>query len=218
MTIAALQRRNMVESQVRPSDVTDRRVTAAMTAIPREKFVPGHLAALAYSDENLDVGGGQTMLAPSTLARLVQLADVEAGDSVLVIGGSCGYAAAIVAQLAAKVVALLPAANAAAEAAKICSELGIANVTAVHGILAAGWAEKAPFNVIVIEGGVEAVPEPLTAQLGDGGRLVAVEVESGLGHAFLLHKKSQLLSRRDAFQAAAALLPGFEAPKPAFVF
>jgi protein-L-isoaspartate(D-aspartate) O-methyltransferase len=218
MTIAALQRRNMVESQVRPSDVTDRRVTAAMTAIPREKFVPGHLAAFAYSDENLDVGDGQTMLAPSTLARLVQLADIEAGDSILVIGGSCGYAAAIVAQFAANVVALLPSAKAAADVAQVCSELAIANMTAVHGKLADGWVEKAPFDVIVIEGGVEAVPEPLTAQLAEGGRLVAVEVERGVGHAFLLHKRSQMLARRDAFQATAPLLPGFEAPKPAFVF
>lgn len=218
MTIAALQRKNMVESQVRPSDVTDRRVTAAMTAIPREKFVPGHLATLAYSDENLDVGDGRAMLAPSTLARLVQLADVETGDTVLVVGGSCGYAAAVIAQFAAKVVALLPAAKVAADVAKVCSELGIANVTAAHGELAAGWAEKAPFDVIVIEGGVEAVPEPLTAQLAEGGRLVAVEVERGVGHAFRLHKTAQLLARRDVFQATAALLPGFEASKPAFVF
>ena len=218
MTIAALQRKNMVESQVRPSDVTDRRVTAAMTAIPREKFVPPPLRSLAYSDENLDVGDGRTMLAPSTLARLVQLADVEAGDAVLVIGGNCGYAAAVIAQFAARVVALLPAAAVAADVTEVCSELGIANVTAVHGELAAGWVEKAPFDVIVVEGGVEAVPQPLTAQLAEGGRLVAVEVERGVGHAFLLHKRSQLLARRDAFQAAAALLPGFEAPKPAFVF
>jgi protein-L-isoaspartate(D-aspartate) O-methyltransferase len=84
--------------------------------------------------------------------------------------------------------------------------------------LSAGWQAAAPYDVIIIEGGVESVPERIAAQLAEGGRLVAVEVERGLGHAFMLRKTADLLARREAFQAAAPLLPGFEAPKPAFVF
>jgi protein-L-isoaspartate(D-aspartate) O-methyltransferase len=158
------------------------------------------------------------MLPPSTLAKLVQLADINSGDKALVIGGSCGYAAAIAAQLAGQVVALLPDDAAATALSDTCVSLGIANVSAVSGRLSEGWQAAAPYGVIIIEGGVESVPERIASQLAEGGRLVAIEVERGLGHAFLLHKNANLLARREAFQAAAPLLPGFEAPKPAFVF
>jgi protein-L-isoaspartate(D-aspartate) O-methyltransferase len=218
MADAALQRKNMVESQVRPSDVTDRRITAAMTAIPRERFLPERLAKFAYSDENLTVGPGRVMLPPSTLARLVQLADINPGDKALVIGGCCGYAAAITAQLADHVVALLPDDSSASQLSDACASLAIVNVSAISGSLVDGWQARAPYGVIIVEGGVESVPERITAQLAEGGRFVAIEVERGLGHAFLLHRRADLLARREAFQAAAPLLPGFEAPKPAFVF
>jgi protein-L-isoaspartate(D-aspartate) O-methyltransferase len=157
MADAALQRKNMVESQVRPSDVTDRRITAAMAKIPRERFLPARLTAFAYSDETLNLGPGRVVLAPSTFARLLQLAEIDAKNNVLVIGG-CGYAAAIVAEMAATAVALLPDGQAAANVSEIFSAIGTANVTVVNGELAAGWKAKAPYDVIVIEGGVEAVP------------------------------------------------------------
>lgn len=218
MTDTVLQRRNMVESQVRPSDVTDRRITAAMTAVPREAFLPEGLAKFAYSDETLTLSSGAAMLAPSILAKLVQLADVGDGDTVLVVGGAAGYAAAIVAKFAKTVVALLPDETSAADVRGACSKLGITNVTAVAGAMANGWASLAPYGAIIIEGGVETVPDALTALLRDGGRLAAIEIERGLGHAFVIHKNGAFLARRDAFQAAAPLLAGFAAPKPAFVF
>jgi protein-L-isoaspartate(D-aspartate) O-methyltransferase len=218
MADTALQRKNMVESQVRPSDVTDRRIMAAMSTIPREIFIPDRLAKFAYSDETLSLGPNAVMLSPSTLARLVQLADINPGDNVLVIGGAAGYAAAIVARLAKTVVALLPDSNAASEAANAFRKAGVDNVTAAAGDLAQGWAARAPYAAIVVEGGVEAVPDVLKEQLGEGGGLAAIEVERGLGHAFLLQKTGQLVVRRDAFQATAPLLHGFESPKPAFVF
>ncbi len=218
MADAALQRKNMVESQVRPSDVTDRRITAAMMAIAREKFVPGNLASFAYSDENISLGDGRVMLSPRVLAKLVQLADVEASSSVLVVGGSSGYAAALLAQFAASVVALLPDEASATAARDAWAAAGISNATAVVGPLASGWPGKASYDVILIEGGVEAVPDALTSQLRDGGRLAAIAVDRGLGRAFVLHKQAGVATRRDAFQAAAPLLPGFEAGRSAFVF
>jgi protein-L-isoaspartate(D-aspartate) O-methyltransferase len=218
MADTALQRKNMVESQIRPSDVTDRRITAAMSAVPREAFVPGGLAKFAYSDEPLDVGADAVMLSPSVLARLVQLAEIEPRDTALVIGGCAGYAAAVVGQIAKSVVALLPDATAAATASGALRGIGAGNVTVAAGALAEGWKAQAPYSVIVVEGGVEAVPEALKSQLADGGRFIAIEVERRLGHAFLLQKTGNFFVRRDAFQAAAPLLPGFAAPKPAFVF
>ena len=218
MSDTALQRKNMVESQVRPSDVTDRRITAAMMKISRERFVPSHLASFAYSDETLTIAANQAMLAPRLLAKLMQLAEAEAGDKALVVGGSCGYAAAVLAQLVAKVVALLPDGETASAAAEALSAVGVDNVETTAGALTAGWPAKASYDVILIEGGVETVPDALRNQLGDGGRLVAIGVGGDIGHAFLLHKRGKLIARRDAFQASAPLLPGFEAVRPAFVF
>jgi protein-L-isoaspartate(D-aspartate) O-methyltransferase len=218
MSDTALQRKNMVESQVRPSDVTDRRITAAMMAIPRDRFLPPPLASFAYSDETLMVAANRAMLAPRLLAKLVQLAEVEASDKALVVGGCCGYAAAIVAQLAAKVVALLPDGETASATAAVLSAVGIDSVETVAGALTAGCPAKAPYDVILIEGGVETVPDALQNQLADGGRLVAVGVDCAVGRAFLLHKSHTLIARRDAFQASAPLLPGFEAARSSFVF
>jgi protein-L-isoaspartate(D-aspartate) O-methyltransferase len=216
MANATLQRKNMVEGQVRTSDVTDRRIPAAMMAIPREAFLHGSLAALAYSDENLTIAPGQVMLAPRILAKLVQLAAIEDGDTALVIG--TGYAAAVVARLAETVIALLPDSKAAAAASEALAGLGITNVSAIATAPASGYAARAPYDVILIEGGVESVPEVIQEQLRNGGRLVAIGVERAIGQAFLIHKIGGVAARRPDFQAGAPLLPGFEVVRPAFVF
>ncbi len=217
MADAVLQRKNMVESQIRPSDVTDRRITAAMTAVPREKFLPARLASLAYSDESLTTGPGREILPPRVLAKLVQLAELDASDNVLVISAS-GYAAALVAELAGKTIALLTDDDSMKAANEAFASLAIGNVAAVAGPAAAGWQPNAPYDVILIEGGIQTVPDALKSQIRENGRLVAVAMDDRLGRAVLLHKRAGLFARRDAFQAAAPLLPGFAEARPAFVF
>ncbi|WP_045835771.1 protein-L-isoaspartate O-methyltransferase [Hyphomicrobium sp. 99] len=217
MADVALQRRNMVESQVRPSDVTDRRIMAAMTAIPRETFLPARLASLAYSDERLTIAPEREALPPRVLAKLIQLAELEAGDNVLVISAS-GYAAALVTQMANKVVALF-ADNEEAKAAKEAyASLAIGNVAAVAGAAASGWPAGAPYDVVLIEGGIEKVPRAIEDQLRENGRLVSISLNDKIGRAVLMHKRGGLFARRDAFQAAAPLLSGFAEARPAFVF
>ncbi|MFT3731346.1 MAG: protein-L-isoaspartate O-methyltransferase [Hyphomicrobium sp.] len=218
MTNAALQRKNMVESQIRPSDVTDRRITAAMTVIPREAFLPARLANFAYSDQILTIVPGREVLAPCVLARLIQLAEIADSDSVLVIS-EAGYAAAIVAQLAAKVTALLPDEATADLARTAFNASPLNNVVAVVGSAASGWPQSAPYDIIVVEGGVEQVPDSLKAQLRDGGRLVAIDTSDRVGHAIELHKQRDgIFARRESFQATALPLPGFTETRPAFVF
>jgi protein-L-isoaspartate(D-aspartate) O-methyltransferase len=217
MADAALQRKNMVESQIRPSDVTDRRITAAMMAIPREKFLPARLADLAYSDENLTVGQGREILSPRVLAKLIQLAEFDAKDNVLVIS-EAGYAAAVIAELAGSVVTLFTDSEGAAAATDAFASLAIANASAAVGAAASGWQPKAPYDVVFIEGGIETVPDSLKTQIRDNGRLIAVGMDDNIGRAVVLHKRGELLARRDAFQTAAAVLPGFKEAKPAFVF
>jgi protein-L-isoaspartate(D-aspartate) O-methyltransferase len=216
MTDAVLQRKNMVESQVRPSDVTDRRITAAMMALPRELFVPANFAALAYMDEALTFAPGRALLAPREFARLVQLAAIEPDDRVLVIGGSGGYGAAVLSRLAARVVSLDADAAATKSAEALLERVGAGNVQAVCGPLNQGWQADAPYNAIVIEGRVGAVPEMLFEQLTGGGRLAVIETDGGVGRAILYKNVNGTIARRVAFESAAPELPGFERQKAGF--
>lgn len=214
---SALQRENMVESQIRPSDVTDRRITSAMREITRESFVPAALAALAYMDDALAVAPGRSQMAPRVFARLLQLADIEAGQKVLIVGALFGYSAAVASSMARHVVALDLNAAAVKVAAEALRVHGIANVTTVSGPLTEGWQALAPYDVILIEGAVEQVPLKLMEQLAVTGRLVAIELAGGVGRAIVLQKSGNdgkgSVSRRIAFDASAQLLPGFEQAK-----
>ncbi|MEQ1651290.1 MAG: protein-L-isoaspartate O-methyltransferase [Hyphomicrobium sp.] len=221
MSNSALQRKNMVESQVRPSDVTDRRITTAMQDVAREKFVPPALASLAYMDDPLAVAPGRSLMAPRTFARLLQLADVQQTDKVLIVGALSGYSAVVMAAMARDIVALDADAGFAAAAKTALSERSVTNVTLATGALESGWAANAPYDVIFVEGGLERVPDALTAQLAATGRMVGIENSGGVGRAVVLQKTgatgAETLSRRVAFEASAACLPGFERAK-AFAF
>jgi protein-L-isoaspartate(D-aspartate) O-methyltransferase len=223
MTDRALQRLNMVESQIRPSDVTDRRILRAMAEIPRERFVPEALADLAYMDELLPVYApvaGQkspqrALLSPRTFAKLIQLAVIAPTDSILDVGSGRGYSAAVLARLGGSVAALECDETLAAAARAALDGDPIISITA--GPLEAGLPSRAPFDVIVLEGGVDAPPATLLAQLGPGGRLVAVLRGNGIGQATVWRRTGDHLGRTTAFEAAASPLPGFERPH-AFVF
>lgn len=217
MVDIALQRKNMVESQVRPSDVTDRRITGAMQDVPRERFVPAALASLAYMDEALTVSPGRSLMAPRTFARLLQLGDVRDGDKVLIVGALQGYSAAVIARLAREVVALDCDGAAGTASKALLAERGVSNVTIVTGPLERGWTAGAPYDLIFVEGAVPEIPKALSDQLAEHGRMVAIEAAAGMGRAVVVSKvggkDASMLSRRVAFEAAASGLPGFELPK-----
>ncbi len=223
MVDAVTQRKNMVESQVRPSDVTDRRIIAAMAEIPREEFVPATLRALAYMDQDIALGGQQStalqrgLMAPRTFAKLIQLAQIEPNDVVLDVGCTTGYSAAVLAKLAETVVALESDPELAETASKCLSKLALDNVVVVSGDLAAGYPTEGPYDAIVIGGSVAKIPHALLDQLKDGGRLVAVTANSDISRAQVYYRFGELFDSRDAFEADAPVLPGFDAPK-AFVF
>ena len=167
-------RRMMVDGQIRPSDVTDRDLIAAMLAVPRERFVPPELASVAYLDRDLPVDDRRMLLKPMVLARLIQAAEVGADDRVLDVACGTGYSSAILARLAAMVVALEDDPARERRCAKTLAQLGIPNVTTVCGPLDAGWSALAPYDVILVNGAFEVEPQELFAQLKEGGRLVGV--------------------------------------------
>jgi protein-L-isoaspartate(D-aspartate) O-methyltransferase len=213
-----MQRLNMVESQVRPSDVTDRRLMRAMLDLPREAFVPVWARAIAYSDEDVAVSrnrGGRparTMLAPRTLAKLIQAAEVQGGDRVLDIGCATGYSTAVLAHLAGEVIGLEEDVDLAVAARAALQAARLTNARIEQGALPQGWVAAAPYDVILMNGGVSEVPGNLLAQLKDGGRLVAVITRSGnFGTARVQTKRGGASSQKTAFDAGASPLPGFEA-------
>lgn len=219
----ATARRKMVDNQARPNGVTDPRLIAAMLETPREQFVPAEAAATAYADLDVAIargGAGQGvrfLLKPLTIARLLQAADVRESDHVLEVACGTGYASALLARLAASVVALDSDAALVDQAARTLANLGASNVSAVSGPLPAGWPAGAPYDLIVVNGAVEAAPETLFGQLKDGGRLVAIEGGRTLGKIMLYRRTADDVSGRSAFDAAAPALAAFAKPK-AFVF
>jgi protein-L-isoaspartate(D-aspartate) O-methyltransferase len=209
------QRINMVESQVRPSDVTDRRIIRAMLEVPREAFVPASLKALAYMDEAVPVveadGTRQArcLLAPRTFAKMVQLAEIGPDAVVLDVGCASGYSTAVLARLAKSVVAVEVDTALATRANETLRRLGVGNATVIGGALEKGAASHAPFDAILLQGAVPRIPEELLEQLKDGGRLVAVIADGTFGRAQLWRRTGKLYDPRPAFDAGAQPLPGF---------
>lgn len=214
----ATARMNMVESQIRTNRVTDARILAAFETLPRERFVPADRQSVAYIDEDLKIAENRYLMEPMVLARLISAADVRASDLVLVIGSETGYAAAVMASLAATVVVLESDEELAAKAEKNLADLSVDNAVIVRGKLQQGYPKQCPYDVILINGGVEEVPERIRDQLADQGRLVTVERHSqGLGKAILIERFADAFGRRTLFDAATPVLPAFEKEKR-FVF
>ena len=217
MTVFAAARRRMIEGQLRPNKVTDERVLGAFARIRRELFVPEPLRAAAYVDEDLPLGGGRFAMEPMVAARLIQALKPERPDTALVVGAGTGYEAALLGVMVRSVVALEEDPQLARAARAALVEEGIAAVSVVEGPLAAGWRTRAPYNLMLFGGAAAVLPEEITAQLADGGRLAAVVRASVVGRATLLVRASGVTSRRVLFDAATPVLSGFAA-KPAFVF
>jgi protein-L-isoaspartate(D-aspartate) O-methyltransferase len=215
MTDFAAARRNMVDGTIRTADVTNLRLLSAFQETPRELFVPAKSAELAYVDFDLPVATHRFLMKPRVLAKMLQVADIKATDRALAVGCATGYGAAILSRVAAQVVALEEDAALARTAREALADR--ANVEVVSGPLAAGWAASAPFDVIVVEGASEVVPEALLRQLRDGGRLLCVLGGDAAAKAMLYLRTGGDVGGRAVFDAAAPVLPGFARPL-AFAF
>lgn len=204
------RRRMMVDTQVRPSDVTEFPIIDAMLNIPREAFVPRDRVEAAYASEDVDLGEGRVLLDPRVFAKMLDALNLTNEDLVLDVGVGFGYSAAVVARIAEAVVAVEDDEDRADEAQALLSEYHADNVVLHQGPLTEGAAEHGPYDAILIEGGVEVVPEALTAQLKEGGRMAVIFMENALGTVRIGHKVDGRISWRFAFNGTAPVIQGFE--------
>lgn len=199
----------MVDTQVRPSDVTKFPIIDAMLDVARENFVPRDRREAAYMDGNIALGTDRVVLEPRTFAKMLDAIDLQNDELVLDIGAGLGYSSAVMAHIAQAVVACEAEEALFNDAATALSDAGADNVIPHHGDLAAGVAEHGPYDVIIIEGGVEEVPGAILDQLKEGGRIAALFMEGALGDLRVGRKIDGRMNWRSAFNASAPVLPGF---------
>lgn len=212
-------RKAMIDSQIRPNEVIDEAVIAAFAAVPREEFVPKSMQDVAYVDEDITLPGGRYMVEAMIMGRMIQSLELQAFDNVLLIGAATGYSAAILSHLCSSVIAIDNRSAAVEKAQDNLNKLEIGNVAVLKSKLTEGYPAEGPYDAIIIEGGVETMPEALLAQLADDGRAVAVWRTSprAQGEASIWTKTAGAATRRALFNAHVPTLAEFQA-KSEFAF
>lgn len=199
----------MVDTQVRPQDVTKFNIIEAMLSVAREVYLPEAMRNVAYIGENVTLPGGRVVLEPRTQGKMLDALNVEQDELVLDLGCGLGYSAAVLAHLAEAVVAVEEIEGMAEDAQSTLSAQGVDNVAVIEGALAAGSAKHGPYDVISIEGGVQDIPTAVTDQLKEGGRIAAIFMDGPVGECRIGHKLDGKVNWRMAFNATAPVLPGF---------
>ena len=217
MSDYATRRTAMVDTQIRPSDVTKFPIIEAMLSVPREAFVPMEMREAAYMGKNLDMRDGRGLLEPRTRAKMLDAVDIQRDELVLDVAAGLGYSSAVVARMAEAVIALEDSEARSDEAQTILAEHNMDNVIVHTGPLTDGAAEHGPFDVILVQGGVEELPKSLLEQLKDGGRIACVMMSGALGDVQIGHKSDGIITWRSIFNAGAPVLEDFTRAR-AFAF
>ncbi len=204
----ATRRTLMVDTQVRPNDVTKFPIIEAMLAIPREDYVPAALREASYIGENLAIAPGRVILEARNFAKMLDTLDVQPTDLVLDLGCGLGYSAAVIARMAEAVVAVEEG-DLATLAEATLAQAGVDNVAVVSGKISDGSAKHGPYDAVMVEGAVETLPQAILDQLKEGGRIVAIFMQGALGTVRIGRKIDGAMSWRDVFNASAPVLPGF---------
>ena len=212
-------RKNMVDCQIHPNGVIHPAILKAFETVPRELFAPEMVKSVAYGDEDLPLGNGRFLLAPTVHAKMIQAAEPKADEKVLDVGGGTGYSAAILSSMVGKVIALEQCADCLEKAGGYWRKLGLHNIESLKGDMTKGEASRAPFDLILVNGAVAEIPAILADQLTPEGRMILIlrNQSETTGKALLVKKTPEGFSSRPLFDAAASWLPGFE-PKPSFKF
>jgi protein-L-isoaspartate(D-aspartate) O-methyltransferase len=210
MTDFTAARTAMVDCQVRPSDVTKYPIIDALLATPREAYVPDALREVAYVGEHVNLGNGRVVLEARTFAKMLDAVNVQKNEAVLDLGCGMGYSTAILARMADAVIAIEDNGTLAAAASEALTANDVDNAFVVNAPLTEGAAKHGPFDVLIIEGAVESIPDALLAQVKTGGRIAAIFADGPIGQCRIGIKSETGTSWRYAFDATAPILAGFE--------
>lgn len=211
MTDFSARRIMMVDTQVRPSDVTKFPIIAAMLSVPREDYVPAAMREAAYMGGNVDLAPGRVMLEARTLAKMLESLDIQPTDRVLDLACGLGYGTAVIAELCGEVTGVEEDGDLAAAAQAQLLASGTQRAQVRQGNLTQPATEK--YDAIVIEGGVEVLGEPVLSQLADGGRIAVIFMQGALGTVKIGTKDKNAVSWRFAFNASAPVLSAFAAKR-----
>ncbi|MCA0045116.1 protein-L-isoaspartate O-methyltransferase family protein [Celeribacter litoreus] len=203
-------RTTMVDTQVRPSDVTKYPIIEAMLTVPREQFVPDAKRAGAYVGEHVDLGNGRVVLDARVLAKMLDSLDIQKDELVLDLGCGLGYSSAVIARMAEAVIAVEEDEELAKEAAAALTANGSDNVVVETGAIAAGAAAHGPYDVVILQGGVEELPDGILSQVKENGRICVIFLDGALGTVRMGYKIDGKITWRMVFNATAPVLPGFE--------
>lgn len=214
-----IARKAMIDSQIRPNKVIDERVVAAFADVPREEFVPKSLREVAYVDEDLALSGGRYLVEAMVMGRILQALEIKPDHNILLIGAGTGYTAALLSQLCASVIAVDNRSAAVLKTQELLAGMEIGNVAVLKGKLTEGYPSEGPYDAILIEGGIEIMPDALLSQLTANGQAAAIwrETETAQGEASLWKKAGAQFVRRSLFNAQVPTLAEFRA-KPRFQF
>lgn len=202
----------MVESQIRTADVTDTRIIHAMRTLPRERFAPAAKRALAYADLELEVAPGRCLMRPRDLAKLIQAIAPQPFERALEIAGATGYGAAVLAACTRNVITLDPQSDLSFAAQAALESAGVTNVKAVSTAAVDGWKDEAPYDVVLLNGATEIVPEAWLEQLAPGGRLGVIIRDGAAGSARIYTRSDNTFGYRTAFDAFPLVAPGLTRP------
>jgi len=217
MTDYKTARTAMVDCQIRPSDVTKYPIIEAFLTTPREAYVPLSSRLVAYAGEHIALNSDRVLLDARTFAKMLDAVNVQRNELVLDLGCGLGYSTAIMASMAEAVVAVESDTDMAAEASTTLSDQSVDNAFVTSGDLTKGNAKNGPYDVIILQGAVEEIPDTLIDQLKDGGRICAIFRDGNYGACRIGYKSHQKLSWRAVFNASAPMINGFEV-KPEFKF
>ncbi len=209
-----LARKNMVYCQLKPNKIKDNDVINAFLSVPREMFVKKNHIKHAYLDDNLSLGNGRFLLNPVILSRLIQALELKKNDTILNIASGTGYGVVILSYLAGTVLGIENDTSLINKSSELLSKLEINNAAIIKGDIKEGFIKQAPYDAIIIEGGVEEVPELILNQLSNNGKLVTIESnESGYGKAILIEKFENNFIKNFLFNAYVPLLSAFTSKK-----
>ena len=209
MTDYTTLRTTMVDTQIRPADITKFPIIDAMLKVRREMFVPDQMQQIAYTDSIVYLGGDRIVLDPRSFGKMLDAVNIQGDELVLDIGSGLGYSAAVIGKVCEAVVALEEDDDMASNSETILATEGCLNVAVLQGTLSEGAAKHAPFDVIVIEGAVEEISDELVTQLADGGRIAAIFSQKGQGVLRVGYKAQGKISWRFVCNAYAPVLAGF---------